>query len=57
MPYEFDIARERESADYEVFSNELIGAGFQAAKCIGAWNHSERNVGKKERIIYHAYAS
>jgi SAM-dependent methyltransferase len=56
MPYEFDNANEHDSVDYEVFANELIGTGFSTAKRMGAWNHSERNAEKKERIVYHAYA-
>lgn len=57
MPYEFDNVQERDHVDYEVFGNELIGAGFSTAKRMGAWNHSVRNAEKKDRIIYHAYAS
>jgi SAM-dependent methyltransferase len=57
LPYEYDDpAAEREVVNFDLFSRELVGAGFTRAFCHGTWDYNEKYREFKDRIIYEALA-
>ena len=53
MPYEYDDpVEERKVVDFNIFSTEMIGAGFVSARCLGRWRYNPEHMKFKDRIIY-----
>jgi SAM-dependent methyltransferase len=57
MPYEYDDPSERSEVDFDLFSKELVRAGFSNARQTGSWDYRKDHESRKDRIIYVAEAS
>ena len=57
IPYEYDDPHaERQCVNFELFNNELTGAGFTSAKYLGTWDYNAKHRAYKDRILYVAGA-
>ncbi len=52
IPYKYEEPGERQRLDRSLFTKELLKAGFASARECGTWEQTERNVERKDRVIY-----